>query len=39
VGFVYVRGEKRELDNTRPVDLVIPEWNVTILDTTLGRAW
>ncbi len=37
MGFVYVRGEKRELDNTRPVDLVIPEWNVTILDTTLGE--
>ncbi|MEJ2339882.1 MAG: acyltransferase [Gemmatimonadales bacterium] len=37
MGYIYVRGKKRELDNTGPVDLVIPEWNVTILDTKLGE--
>jgi acetyltransferase-like isoleucine patch superfamily enzyme len=37
MGFVYVRGERREIDNTRPVDLVMPEWNITILGTTLGE--
>lgn len=37
MGFVYIRGERRELDNTRPGDLVIPEWNITILDTKLGQ--
>jgi len=37
MGYIYVRGEKRELDNTRPIDLVIPEWNIIILDTKLGE--
>lgn len=32
-----MRGERREIDNTRPVDLVMPEWNITILGTTLGE--
>ncbi len=37
MGYIYLRGEKKELDNTRPVDLVIPEWNIIILDTRLGK--
>ena len=37
MGFVYIRGERRELNNTRAVDLVLPEWNITILDTKLGE--
>jgi acetyltransferase-like isoleucine patch superfamily enzyme len=36
MGLIHVRGKEHEVDTTRPIDLLIPQWNISILDTKLG---
>lgn len=37
MGYVNIRGEKKEIDNERPQDLLIPEYNIVISNTILGE--
>jgi UDP-2-acetamido-3-amino-2,3-dideoxy-glucuronate N-acetyltransferase len=37
VSFVVLRGEKVPVTTGRPVDLVVPEWNVFVTGTVLGE--
>jgi len=37
VSFVLLRGKPVEIEAGRPVDLVVPEWNVFVTETTLGE--
>lgn len=37
MGFINIRGEKRTIDNRKPQDLIIPDYNIVIKDTVFGQ--
>lgn len=37
MGFVKIRGKKKEIDNGKPQDLIIPEYNIVISDSFLSE--
>jgi acetyltransferase-like isoleucine patch superfamily enzyme len=37
MGFLNIRGEKREIDTEKPQDLLIPEYNIVISNSVLGE--
>ncbi|BCB96075.1 hypothetical protein JZK55_09970 [Dissulfurispira thermophila] len=37
MGCIYIRGERIDVSNDRPIDLILPEWNIIIKDTVIGH--
>ena len=36
MGYVLIRGEKKEIPDNTPVDILIPEYNIIVKDTVFG---
>ena len=36
MGYILIRGEEREIPKSKPVDILIPEYNIIIKDTIFG---